>query len=119
MINDDSCMECFAKSLLKDLDKDYEIDRNVCHDEEEFKEKMLKAVEESIKDDLSRTHIDYQNLMEKYVKDIGQLLFDMENNGYDLSSIQLSFFDKAQESFERLLYIYIDIHFEELENMVA
>ncbi len=118
MIDDDSSMESFAKSLLNDLDKDYEINRNTCNDEE-FKERMLEAVEESIKYDLSRTDIDYQNLMEKYAKDIGQLLFDMENNGYDLSSIQLSFFDKAQESFERLLYIYIDIHFEELENIVA
>lgn len=118
IIEDDSCMESFAKSLLNDLDKDYGIDRNACNNEEEFKEKMLEAVEESIKDDLSRTDIDYQNLMEKYAKDIGRLLFDMENNGYDLSSVQLSFFDKAQESFERLLYIYIDIHFEELENKI-
>ncbi len=114
VINDDSCMECFAKSVLKDLDKDYEIDRNSCNDNEEFKEKMLEAVEERIKYDLSRTDIDYQDLMEKYAKDIGQLFFDMENNGYDLSSIKLSFFDKAQECFERLLYIYIDIHFKEL-----
>lgn len=118
MIDDDSCMECFAKSLLNGLDEDYGIDRNLCNDEEEFKEKMLEAVEECIKDDLSRTDIDYSYLMEKYAKDIGQLLFDMENNGYDLSFIQLSFFNRAQESFERLLYRYIDIHFEELKKVI-
>ena len=33
MIEDDSCMESFAKSLLKDLDKDYEIDRRYFDDE--------------------------------------------------------------------------------------
>ena len=93
MIEDDSCMESFAKSLLKDLDKDYEIDRSYFDDEEEYKDEIMEAVHSSI-DDLSRTDIDYINLMEKYSKDIGQLLYDMENNGYDLSSIILSFFDK-------------------------
>lgn len=114
MIEDDSCMESFAKSLLKDLDKDYEIDRSFFDDEEEYKDEIMEAVYNSIHDDLSRTDIDYINLMGKYSQDIGQLLYDMENNGYDLSSITLSFFDKAQESFEVLLYRYIEIHFEEL-----
>lgn len=117
MIEDDSCMKNFAKSLLKDLDKDYEIDRSSFDDEEEYKDEIMEAVHNSIHDDLSRTDIDYINLMEKYSKDIGQLLYDMENNGYDLSSIILSFFDKAQESFEMLIYRYIEIHFEELKTI--
>ena len=115
MIEDDSCMESFAKSLLKDLDKDYQINREDCDSDGEFEEKMLDAVYESIQDDLSRTDINYQELMEKFAKDIGQLLFDMDNHGYNLSSIQLSFFDKAKESFETLLYRYIQIHFDELK----
>lgn len=41
----------------------------------------------------------------------------MENNGYDLASVILSFFDKAQKSFEMLLYKYIEIHFNELEKV--
>lgn len=113
MIEDDSCMESFAKSLLKDLDKDYKIDRNSC--EQEYKDEIMEAVYDSIHDDLSRTDIDYINLMEIYSEDIGRLLYDMENHGYDLSSITLSFFNKAQESFEMLLYRYIDIHFDELK----
>lgn len=115
MIEDDSCIESFAKSLLKDLDKDYEIDRSSFDNEEEYKDEIMEAVNNSIHDDLSRTDIDYINLMEKYSKDIGRLLYDMENNGYDLVSITLSFFDKAQESFEMLIYRYIEIHFEELK----
>jgi len=79
------------------------------------KDEIMEAVYNSIHDDLSRTDVDYINLMEKYSKDIGRILYDMENHGYDLSSITLSFFDKAQESFEMLLYRYIEIHFEELE----
>ena len=117
MIEDDSCMESFAKSLLKDLDKDYEIDRSYFDDEEEYKDEIMEAVHSSIHDDLSRTDIDYIYLMEKYSKDIGRLLYDMENNGYDLSSITVSFFDKAQESFEILIYGYIEIHFEELRTV--
>lgn len=116
MIEDDSCIESFAKSLLKDLDKDYEIDKRSFDDEEKYKEEIMEAVYNSIHDDLSRTDIDYISLMEKYSKDIGQLLYDMENNGYDLSSITLSFFDKAQESFEMLIYRYTEIHFEKLKN---
>lgn len=117
IIDDDSCMESFAKSLLKDLDKDYEIDRSSFVDDEEYKDEIMEAVHSSIHDDLSRTDIDYINLMEKYSKDIGQLLYDMENHGYDLSSITLSFFDKAQESFEMLIYRYIEIHYEELKTV--
>ena len=115
MIDDDSCMENFAKSLLKDLDKDYEIDRKNCDSDGEFEERVIDAVYECIHDDLSRTDIDYRDLMERFAKDIGRLLYDMENNGYDLSNIQLSFFDNAQESFETLLYRYIQIHFDELK----
>lgn len=115
MIEDDSCMESFAKSLLKDLDKNYQINREDCDSDGEFEEKMLDAVYESIQDDLSRTDINYQELMGKFAKDIGQLLFDMDNHGYNLSSIQLSFFDNAKESFETLLYKYIQIHFDELK----
>ena len=117
MIKDDSCMESFAKSLLKDLDKDYEIDRRSFGDDEEYKDEIMEAVHSSIHDDLSRTDIDYMNLMEKYSKDIGRLLYDMENNGYDLSSIIISFFDKAHESFEMLIYGYIEIHFEKLKTV--
>lgn len=117
MIEDDSCMENFAKSLLKDLDKDYEINRNSFYDDEEYKDKIMESVYNSIHDDLSRTDIDYINLMEKYSKDIGRLLYDMENHGYELSSVTLSFFDKAQESFEMLIYRYIEIHFEELRTV--
>lgn len=64
MIEDDSCMESFAKSLLKDLDKDYEIDRSYFDDEEEYKDEIMEAVHSSIHDDLSRTDIDYIYLME-------------------------------------------------------
>ena len=117
MIDDDSCMENFAKALLKELDKDkdYEIGRKNCDSDGEFEERVIDAVYECIHDDLSRTDIDYRDLMERFAKDIGRLLYDMENNGYDLSNIQLSFFDNAQESFETLLYRYIQIHFDELK----
>lgn len=77
MIEDDSCMESFAKSLLKDLDKDYEIDRSSFGDDEEYKDEIMEAVHSSIYDDLSRTDINYIELMEKYSKDIGRLLYDM------------------------------------------
>lgn len=116
MIDDDSCMESFAKSLLKEIDKDYEIHRNE-YDSDEFKEEILDAVYESIQNDLSRTDIDYQELMKRFTKDIGQLLYDMESHGYDLSSTTISFYDNAQKSFEMFLYRYIEIHFEELEKI--
>lgn len=116
MIDDDSCMESFAKSLLKNIDRDYEIHCNE-YDSDEFKDAILKAVYDSIQDDLSRTDIDYQELMKRFAKDIGQLLYDMEKHSYDLSSITISFLDDAQQSFEMFICIYIEIHFEELEKI--
>ena len=115
MIEDDSTLESFAKSLLTDLDKDCGIDRNDYDYDEEFEDRMIDAVYDCIHDDLARTDIDYVELMERFARDIGQLLYDMDNHGYDLSSVQLSFFNKAQESFETMLYRYIQIHFDELK----
>lgn len=115
MIEDDSTLENFAKSLLTDLDKACGIDHNDCDNDEEFEDRMIDAVYDCIHDDLARTDIDYVELMERFARDIGQLLYDMDNHGYDLSSVQLSFFDKAQESFETMLYRYIQIHFNDLK----
>lgn len=119
MIENDSSMESFAKSLLKNLDMDYQINHEEYDNEmfEDFTDEIQSAIYEFIHDDLSRTDINYQELMERFAKDIGQLLYDMENRGYDFSGFNLSFFDNAKESFETLLYTYIQIHFDELKEV--
>lgn len=115
MIEDDSCMKNFAKSLLKDLDKACEIYRSDCDSDKEFEERIINAVWDCINYDLPRTDINYRALMEKFAGDIGHLLFDMDNEGFDLSEVQLSFFEGARDSFQILLYRYIQIHFDELK----
>ena len=116
MIKNDSSMESFAKSLLQNLDMDYQINHEKYDSDrfEDINDKKLSAVYQFIHDDLSRTDINYQELMERFARDIGQLLYDMENLGYDFSGFNLSFFDNAKESFETLLYTYIQIHMDEL-----
>lgn len=113
IIDDDSSIKNFAKSLLKDLDKDYEIEKSKCS-KQEFKDKMLEAVNEVIIYDLSRTDINYAELMLKYSGDIGPLLYKMEDLGCDISSLSFSFFEEAQSSFESFIYLYIEVNFEHL-----
>ena len=108
LIEDDSTLENFAKSLCKNLDIQY---IGYCN-YEDFASEAMDYVEESIKHDLSRTAIDYENLMYKYRNEFVDLLYIMENNGYELDKYQIHFFgEKAKESFETLLYIYINLHF--------
>lgn len=113
LIADDSTLNSFAKSLCNNFDLHYSGDS----DYEEWKEYTLDYIEESILDDISRTDIDYEDLMYKYRSELGNLFYEMDNNGFDLGSFTLSFFgDEAQKSFELLLNKYIMIHFEELTN---
>ena len=114
MVEDDYSLDAFAQSIIKNLAADYQIDRANCEDADEYRDRMLDAAYDRIHNELSMTSIDYSDLLEKYAKDIGQLLYDMENHGFDLSTIQLSFFDNTSENFNLLLYNYISVHFEEL-----
>lgn len=111
IIKDDSTLDAFAQSICNNLDIHYTGDSNY----EDFKEESMGYIEEHINDDISRTDINYAELMYQYRKELGDLLYEMENNGDEISGYVISFFDdKAKTCFEALLLKYIDIHFDTL-----
>lgn len=102
-IKDDSSLYSFCKSLwdtAKDLVNVYE--------EEYSKEAVLEECREILRDDLPRTDINYEDLLEAYVPEIGNVLYVMDNNGYDMSCVEVHFFgDKAHEFFDQLVDVYL------------
>jgi len=116
IIENDSTLKDFAKSVCSTLVDDYEVKSD---DVEEFKDLCMDSVSAALHDDISRTDIDYVNLMFKYRHEIGELLFDIENHQgmswREFDNIELSFFgEQAEKCFNKLVYRYIQIHFEEL-----
>lgn len=108
LIEDDSTLEKFARSVCSNLDIHYTGETNY----DDYKDEMMDYIEESIRDDISRTDIDYEELMYNYRNEIGDLLYEMDSNGYEIREQPLFFFgEKAKESFETLLYKYISINF--------
>ena len=116
LIDSDTNMEAFARSVMKNVPEEYvkEAAKNiVCREgnnepEEEFdsvyEDEYMGVVNEIVYHDISRTDIDYSELMCRYAGEIGVLLCDMENHGTDLSGFPLHFYGEgAKESFERLI----------------
>ena len=111
LIKDDSTFQKFAESLLngiitKELKEEYEKFTN--EKENNFEELLEELIESSLIDDISRTDINYEKLMQKYSNQIGEVLFVLENNGYDISTIGLTFFgNNCKQVFEFLMEGYI------------
>ena len=111
LIKDDSTFKKFAESLLngiitKELKEEYEKFTN--EKENNFEELLEELIESSLIDDISRTDINYEKLMQKYSNQIGEVLFVLENNGYDISTIGLTFFgNNCKQVFEFLMEGYI------------
>lgn len=108
LIEDDSTLESFAKSVIKLVDtndiEDLEKRYNKEFGDTEFEDVFMDRVEEILEHDISRTDIDYPALMEKYSTEIGPLLYDIENHGGNLESVGLTFFgEKAAAAFNRLV----------------
>lgn len=105
MIEDDSSLERFAQCVIDGVPvEDLKMEKGT----EEYAERYMELVRCILEEDIARTDIDYPGLMEKYAPEIGKLLFDMENAGYDPSSVNLTFFgDRAAECFNTLVAMKI------------
>ena len=111
IVENDSTMKSFAKSICKGTPTDG-------FSKEYFKEEFMDLVNTILKDDVSRTDINYEELMYKYRFEIGDLLYEIENHSGNMQTI--SFFGEGTKvSFNRLVEEYIDIHFNELMEIIA
>lgn len=108
MIKDDSTLEKFAQCIIDGVPEDDLEDikqrYNVEDDDREYEDEYMQRVRDILYDDISRTDIDYSELMERFAPELGSLLYDMENHGYDLSALRLTFFgEEVGECFNKLV----------------
>lgn len=86
--------------------------------DEQKSEKQLDTILDSIESVMSsntfKTNIDSKILMGKYARDIGQLLFEMDNLDYPINLINFSFNENAEECLKTFVMSYIKIHLEEI-----
>lgn len=106
LIKNDNTIKDFAKSICEGVPTE-----NLNKDD--FKDEFINLVIEILEDDISRTDINYEDLMYKYRSELGNLLYEIENHGRDIPLIKF-FGEEAQTSFNYLIKEYIDIYFDEL-----
>ena len=111
LIENDSTLNKFTESLLKGLISDdlkNQYNKFLTNEENNFEEMLEDLLSESLIDDISRTDINYEELLEKYSTSIGEVLFKMENNGYDIKNFPITFFgEHSKDTFEYLITGYI------------
>lgn len=107
MIEDDSTLEKFAQCIIDGV-PEYDLEevkqRYNTDDDTEYEDEYMHRVRDILYDDISRTDIDYSELMERFAPELGSLMYDMENHGYDLSTLGITFFGKnAGDCFNKLV----------------
>lgn len=110
LIADDSTLRNFVLSVLSNMDTavlEEVKSQGFGESSEEYIEAFAEQLHTILEDDIPRTDIDYAELMQRYAAEIGVLLFQMENHGYDLANYPLSFFgEKTASCFNALVKEY-------------
>jgi len=109
IIENDNTIKDFAKSICNGVLTD-----NL--NKEDFKDGFIDLVREILQDDVSRTDINYEELMYKYRSELGDLLYEIENHGGEMPLVKF-FGEGIENSFNSLVREYIEIHFDELVNV--
>lgn len=107
MIENDTTLKDFASFIYNNISMEIEMD-----DPEERKDYILEMTEEILKDDISRTDIDYEELLYKYREELGDLFYKMWNRDYVIPTIKF-FGEGAKQFFNDIVYYYIVVHYEE------
>lgn len=107
MIENDTTLKDFASCIYNNISMEIEID-----DPEKRKDYILEMAEEILKDDISRTDIDYEELLYKYREELGDLFYKMWNRDYAIPTIEF-FGEGAKQFFNDIVYYYIVVHYEE------
>ena len=108
MIEDDSTLEKFAQCIIDGMPEDDLEEAKKRYNEEdddtEYEDEYMQRVRDILYDDISRTDIDYSELMGRFAPELGDLMYNMENHGYDLSTLGLTFFGKnVGDCFNKLI----------------
>ena len=81
MIEDDSTLEKFAQCIIDGVPEDDLEEAKKRYNEEdddtEYEDEYMQRVRDILYDDISRTDIDYSELMERFAPELGDLMYDM------------------------------------------
>lgn len=103
LIKKDDTLKDFTLSVMENISEE-------CSNSYEFvdRDAFLELVWDSLENDISRTDINYQELMHKYRDELGNLLYEFENNNIEIGDITF-FGESAWDSFNKLVYNYIKL----------
>jgi predicted ester cyclase len=116
LISNDKMLRDFSLSLLKNIYVEFP---DGFDDDEKIldvKDEVMERVSNYLSKDIARTDIDYRELLVKYRGEIGDVMYQLEIQLHDPMLVleNFSFIKNTQYSFEKLVYYYIFVHFEEL-----
>lgn len=107
IIGNDDTLKDFARCIYENCPMEA-----VIEDCEERKDFILDCVEGILEDDISRTDIDYAELLFKYRNEFGDLFFLMWDRGYQIPTIEF-LGEAAKEFFNDIVYYYVLVHYDE------
>lgn len=108
MIENDATLKDFAQSVYNNIPMEA-----IMEDSEERRVFILESVEAALKDDISRTDIDYEGLIYKYRNEFGDLFYKMWDKDYRIPTMEC-IGEGAKRFFNDIVYYYIAIHYDEL-----
>lgn len=110
IIENDATLKDFARSVYNNCPMEA-----ITEDGEERREFILETVEGILEDDISRTDIDYAELLFQYRNELGDLFFLMWDRGYRIPTVEF-LGEKAKEFFNDIVYYYVLVHYEDFAN---
>ncbi|MDE7423946.1 MAG: hypothetical protein K2N51_09665 [Lachnospiraceae bacterium] len=107
MIENDATVNDFASCIYSSIPMETSTE-----DPEERRDYILEMMEKILEDDISRTDIDYERLLYKYRKELGDLFYRMWDRGYTIPTMEF-LGEGAKQFFNDIVYYYIVVHYEE------
>lgn len=107
MINDDTSLDSFARCVYRNCPMEAIID-----DSEGRRDFILQTVEGILEDDISRTDIDYEGLIYKFRRELGDLFYQMWDRGYKIPTM-VFLGEETKQFFNDIVYYYIAVHYDE------
>lgn len=108
LIKNDGTLKDFAKCIYRNCPLEVFVE-----DSDERRDFILDCVEGILEDDISRTDIDYEELLFRYKGELGDLFFLIWDRGCQIPTIEFMG-EGAKEFFNNIVYYYVLVHYDEL-----
>lgn len=108
MIKNDATLKDFAQSVYDNIPMEA-----IMEDSEERRDFILESVEAALEDDISRTDIEYEELLYKYRNEFGDLFYRMWERDYRIPTMEF-LGEGTKQLFNDIVYYYVTVHYEQL-----